>query len=439
MFKYLRAGIAKFFRFNIDDPISFKYFINGNRSKSGVSVTEEKSLGLSIVYACVNNIASTLAGLPFNVMENQADGSKQVATSHDQYFLLKSRPHQFYTKYMFLKTLLAYALLWGNGYARIIRNGQGRPVGYELRHPKYMVTKLIEVSPGVVEKWHKDTRLGGEMIPDKDMVHIMALSLDGIEGISPIQAFREGIGLGLANQQYAANFYGKGTNVGGVIKLPGRLDSQEQIERLRESFRDKYAGMNNTHEVMVLEEGADFQSLGMPPADADVVNGAHFNIEQAARIYNMPPPFVGHLIKSSFNNIQELKITLVEGAYMPWVVAVEQEFNYKAFREAERGRFFTRIELKGLLRGDIKSRTELYRVLLDRGVFTINDVLQLEDMNKTPDGDRRMVPINMVPLDRIDDYLESILNNNGNNNNTITNGQGIKDLLPAAIAGNGHG
>ena len=72
--------------------------------------------------------------------------------------------------------------------------------------------------------------------------------------------------------------------------------------------------------------------------------------------------------------------------------------NIAFFDDRERREHFVKFELKGLLRGDLKARTEFYNAMLDRGVFNADMVLDLEDMNPQPEGIGQiyMIPLNMV-------------------------------------------
>ena len=86
------------------------------------------------------------------------------------------------------------------------------------------------------------------------------------------------------------------------------------------------------------------------------------------------------------------------GVHQGGFVEVEQAMDIAFFDEEERPDHFVKFELKGLLRGDLKARTEFYNAMLDRGVFNADMVLDLEDMNPQPEGVGQvfMVPLNMV-------------------------------------------
>jgi phage portal protein BeeE len=83
---------------------------------------------------------------------------------------------------------------------------------------------------------------------------------------------------------------------------------------------------------------------------------------------------------------------------MPWVTRLEQEVDFKLFKNNTSS--YNKINMSSLLRGDQKSRQEFYKTMLDRGVYSINTVLDYEDMNPIDGelGDLRIVQANMVNI-----------------------------------------
>lgn len=372
-----------------------------NYGNGSITVSEESSLSFSAVWACVDAISSDLAMLPINIYE-RTDTGKRIAFDHLQFNLLKNEPHPLYTSFQFRKTLLAFALLWGNGYARIIRNESTMEViAYRLRHYWNVSSFIVDDEP-----WYKD-HLTGDVIPGRDMIHLRGLSTDadGCKGKSPIQVHRETIGGGLAGSKFKNKFYQNGAHVSGVIQHPQKM-SQPAHDRLSTSFSHNYSGMDNIGKVPILEEGAEFKNIGMPLKDAQFVEGQKLSGTEVARIYRVPPHKIADLEKATFSNIEQQSIEYVLQALMPWANNLEQELNRKIFKENEKGRFYTKIELNGLLRGDNQSRAEFYNVMLTNGVFNRDDVRSLEDMNPIPGGDIHLVPLNMIPLSKVLTYYD---------------------------------
>ena len=74
--------------------------------------------------------------------------------------------------------------------------------------------------------------------------------------------------------------------------------------------------------------------------------------------------------------------------------------NKTLLREDERGKIFTKFNIEGLLRGDVKQRRDYYDKLFKIGVLSQNDIRILEDMNVFPEGNDHYILGNMVKLEK---------------------------------------
>ncbi len=68
--------------------------------------------------------------------------------------------------------------------------------------------------------------------------------------------------------------------------------------------------------------------------------------------------------------------------------------------------------VEGLLRANAKDRSDFYKVMVGSTIMTPNEVRALENMNpsKDPLADDLFIMVNMMPLSKLDSYLE---NNSG--------------------------
>jgi phage portal protein BeeE len=84
------------------------------------------------------------------------------------------------------------------------------------------------------------------------------------------------------------------------------------------------------------------------------------------------------------------------------LIRFEGNYNIQllTLRQGKEG-FYFKHSVEGLLRGDAESRAAFYQVMLDRGVFSINEVRELEDKNPVKGGDVHLVPLNMTTLENI--------------------------------------
>jgi HK97 family phage portal protein len=381
--------------------------LSANGLDLSVGISEETALAVSAVYASVDRISSSLASVPFNLYERQSNGDRRLAREHDQFRLVHTAPSQMYTSFAFRKTLMSYALLYGNGYAMLKRDPvTQRPVEYQLLHP-CKVLKIEEVDRELYY-FVEGQKLP---IPFYDMIHIAAMGSDGYTGKSPIRVHAETIGAAKSRNTYSASTMKNGGFLSGIIKYANAL-KPEQKEAIREGFQQKHAGSGNAGSTMILDYGMEYQPLTMSAADVQLIETMKFTVEDIARIYGIPPHMIGHLERSTNNNIEHQAIEYVQYCLMPWAIMMEQAFDSRVFRvsEKESGQYYTKLELNALMRGDVTARKEFYRMMLDRGVFSINEVRRFEDMNDTAGGDIRLVQANMIPLNLIENQYKETEN-----------------------------
>ena len=371
-------------------PYSFFFGI----SSSGKSVNEKTALQTTAVYACVRILAETIASLPLHTYR-YSTGGKEKAMNHPLYYLLHSEPNPEMTSFVFRETLMGHLLLWGNAYAQIIRDGRGRVVGlYPLLPNKMLVNRNDQ---GILYyQYEKDGQTF--LLRNYEVLHIPGLGFDGLIGYSPIAMAKNAIGMALATEEYGAKFFANGASPGGVLEHPGVV---KDPARIRESWNSVYQGSGNAHRVAVLEEGMKFQSIGIPPEQAQFLETRKFQINEIARIFRIPPHMIGDLEKSSFSNIEQQSLEFVMYTLDPWVVRWEQAIQRALFSETEKRQYFAKFNVDGLLRGDYQSRMNGYAVGRQNGWLSSNDIRELENLNRIPaelGGDLYLINGNMTKL-----------------------------------------
>ena len=358
------------------------------RTTSGKPVNERTAMQTTAVYACVRILAEAVASLPLHVYEYQDDGGKKLVHDHPLYYLLHDEPNPEMTSFVFRETLMSHLLIWGNAYAQIIRDGAGRVLGlYPLLPDKmdvqrddrgniyYVYSRNSDENP--MFKEYGDIRLKAE-----EVLHIPGLGFDGLIGYSPIAMAKNAVGMTLACEEYGASFFANGANPGGVLEHPGVLKDPSKV---RESWNSVYRGVNNAHKIAVLEEGMKYQQIGIPPEEAQFLETRKFQINEIARLYRIPPHMIGDLDKSSFSNIEQQSLEFVKYTLDPWVIRWEQSLQRSLLLPGEKGKYFIKLNVDGLLRGDYQSRMNGYAVGRQNGWFSANDIREMENMNPIPD------------------------------------------------------
>ena len=381
------------------------------RSTSGKNVNERTAMQTTAVYSCVRILSEAIASLPVHVYRYTETGKERVY-DHPLYYLLHDEPNPEMTSFVFRETLMSHLLIWGNAYAQIIRDGSGRVLGlYPLLPDKmevdrdengrlyYIYTRNSDENPNFEE-------YGRVYLPQEDVLHIPGLGFDGLVGYSPIAMAKNAVGMTMACEEYGASFFENGATPGGVLEHPGVLKDPAKV---RESWHSVYGGSRNAGKVAVLEEGMKYQQIGIPPEEAQFLETRKFQINEIARMYRIPPHMIGDLDKSSFSNIEQQSLEFVKYTLDPWVIRWEQSLQKSLFLPQEKKRYFVKLNVDGLLRGDYQSRMNGYAVGVQNGFMSPNDVRRLENMDLIPDelgGNRYLCNGNMIDLARAGDWSE---------------------------------
>jgi HK97 family phage portal protein len=391
-------------------------FLFGQPSSSGQIVNERTAMQSVAVFACVRILSESVAGLPLHIFHNLPDGGRERTQDHPLFRILHDEPNSEMSSFVFRETLMGHLLLWGNAFAQIVRNGRGQVVALYPLLPSKM-----EVGRGnggqLIYRYYRDSdecaqhhTTGYVTLRQEDVLHIPALGYDGLIGFSPISMARNAIGMSLAAEDYGARFYANSANPSGVLEHPGVL---RDPDKLRQSWHEQFSGAGQ-HRIAVLEEGLQFKAMSIHPADAQFLETRRFQLNEIARLFRIPPSMIGDLERATYSNAEQMSLDFVKFTINPWVARLEQAFQQCLLLPSEKGEYFIRFNLDGLLRGDYKTRMEGYSIGIQNGIFSVNDVRSLEEMNPLPDeegGNLHVLNGNMIKL--ID---ASLAYNRGQNN-----------------------
>lgn len=369
-------------------------------SKSGQTVNETTARSVSTFHACVKAISEDLAKLPLQLFERTDERSKEKAINHPLYATLHGDPNPWQTHFQWVEMMVAHALYRGNAFSEIVR--ANRRINLVPRHP--MRIQVIEHDDGSADYVY--TQKAGEkprLIPGENMWHLPAYSDQGRVGESVIQHMKESLGLALSMESFAANFQKNQLTAAHVMSMPGSL-SKEQENRLQQSMA-VYRGADEAGKTMFLENDLKPVRLGITLEEAQFIESRNMQAVDIARFFRMPPHKIQLVVGAVGGASDEHRaIEYVQDTLMPWAVRFEQACDRDLIKQ--RNRFFTKIVLAGLMRGDSKSRSEFYRSGITAGYMTRNQARELEDWNPLDGLDEPLEPLNMASAGDTDETEE---------------------------------
>jgi len=349
--------------------------LEGRETSSGVNITESVALGIPAVYACIRVLSEAIASLPLIVYERFPDGDKERARDFSLYKLLHDAPNPLMTSFELRELLVGHLCLRGNAYCYIERD-QGEIVALWPLHPDKVT---VEVSGR--ELVYKHSNDGVEKIfPMSDILHIRGLSSDGIVGYSPLSLLKDTFGHCKAVSEYSSSYFKNDASPGGLLVSPNSLNAQS-MSNLRKAWEQGHSGKNR-HKVAILDSGLEWKSIGISPQDSQLIESQKFSVVEIARVFRVPLNLIMDYERSTYSNVTEQNRSFLTHTLQPWLTRIEQSISKTLLTESEKSKYIVEHLTQGFLRADTKTRYESYKIAVDAGFLTIDEVRQLENLNK---------------------------------------------------------
>lgn len=362
--------------------------------EAGVPVTASTVRGLPAAWYSINKIAGHVGSLPINLYNREEDEDARIAREHPAYWLVKHRPNDLTTAGVWRETMQHHVLLHGNGRSAILRNGRGEPQELVLLQPREwsIVVQLPQVIEGVrvpQRKWHVRADDPQTKIDDRDCLHIMGLSDDGMSGLSVVDAAKQSLGLAIAQQWRAVRSERNGAKVKFLLKAPpGVFRKEGEAQEFIDKFNKTHGGPENTDRVGLLREGIEAQTIAQTNQESQAIEGRTFSRQDIGLLF-MVEQMLGDDSSVSYNSLEMKNQAYLTNCLMRWLVRWQEECAAKLLTTAERNseQWYFRFVTQALLRGTTKERFDVYNIGRQIGVFSPNEVRELEDMNEREDAD----------------------------------------------------
>ena len=367
--------------------VGFPDFIRGGTNFAGASLNRRTVMRNASVKRCVTLLSNCIGMLPLHLLRNAPGGKKEKATSHPLYGLLSTQPNSWQDSFQFRRLMQRRALIDGDAYALIIRS-------------RGVITSLVPICPTKVKVEQRDdwsviykvsNKAGGERtVKAEDMFHLYGDSDDGVSGVALVDEAADVLGLSLQADKAAAKLFRVGALIRDVLSKEGKL-SPEAIARLKGQLSEEFSGADNASKTLVLEEGLKYESVQSNAKDSQHLETRRHQIEEVARIFGVPRPFLMMDDTSWGSGIEQLGIYFVQYGLNPWFVAWEKAIGRALLsNEDRRSGLYAKFNERALLRGTMKDQAEYLSKLMGSGgspqIAEQNEARDWLDLPEHPDG-----------------------------------------------------
>jgi len=352
---------------------------------SGVRVNGETVLGSAGVWRAINLISQSVARLPIVVYKRTKDGGRERATAHRAYHLLRHRPAEYLTPYQWVMTMQGQALLHGNSYSYIFRDELATPTDVMIldsqeTYPARENGRLIYVS-------HIDGE-DRKLLPE-NVIHIKGLGASGDAGYSVVNVLKNALGYDLSLLKFGNKFFSHGSAINVVVQHPGHFRDEEAIKRFRQSWGTMHQGLENSHKVAILENGATINKLGLTCDESQFSQSMEMSVKQLANIFGIPASYLGADINTSYKSLEAENKQFLNHSLGGILCNWEQELQAKLLTEVQKKRdsHYIEFERLALERADKKTEIDVITQQYTTGLLSLNECRALLNMPSVDGGD----------------------------------------------------
>lgn len=347
---------------------------------SGETIAPSSALQVADVFACVRVLADSAASVPLIPYRRLETG--RVRLTGGRLAALLDQPAPATSQANLVAQCMAHLTLHGNAFLGKFRDALGRVDQLALLAPDRVQVELVAGEPRYTV-WSPE---GERSVHGRDdIVHIRALSTDGLVGLSPIKQCKLAVSLASGLGEFAEAFTRNGARPSGIIKLPAgsRADA---VQQLSAQAQERHGGARNAHRIAVVTGDIEWTALAGTADDMQFVEQRKLSTAEIARIFRVPPWMVGASSGDSmtYSNTEQQALAFVMHSLRPWLVVIEQALSADA--DLCPGNVYCEFLLDALLRADSKTRAEIYEKALNpvTGWLNRDEVRHLENLDPEP-------------------------------------------------------
>jgi HK97 family phage portal protein len=354
-------------------------------TSAGSLVSSDSAVGLPAVMAAIRLLAETTGMTPMKIYKGDPP-DREKARDTWQWYRLHDQPSDNVSAFTFFQDIESSIEGYGNAYVWKAKAGL-------IRDEEDI--QLIVLDPTWVsvrrENGRKKFKIGNDpkLYDSKTVLHIRGWSphAGADEAPSPITLEREAIGGALALQEYEGRFFQNNANPGGVIEVPGTI-TQEKAQLMVDYFVDRHSGLQNAHKPAVLYNGAQWKATGLSQEDAQFIESKNHTIEDIARIFRISAiGMLGAQLGAAANTASDDFERFLKVDLAPRLRRIEMAFRMDLDLFGTGSELFCEFDANAILRPDIKTRYDAYRLARQGGWLTPNEIRENENLPPHELGD----------------------------------------------------
>ncbi|MEI4283401.1 phage portal protein [Tetragenococcus halophilus] len=349
----------------------------------------------SDIFTAVSIIASDVASSPLQIIKNGLPQKDNQLTE-----LINSQPNEVMDGWHLKFALAVNMLLNGNSFAEIQRKGNKIQAIELLPNSSVTVTQTDngELRYNVGEKKRR--------VKPEDILHFKFFTQDGLTGLSPLYALRDEMKIQKTGNKMISNFFSRGVNGNGILKVNKADLDNEAKKNIREKFEEANGADNgdNTLRTIILDESMDYKNLEINTDVLKLANSHDWTSRQIAAAFRIPVERLG--VENTHSNTSQSNLIYVKETLIHYFNCFTSELNRKLETNF-------RFNVDRMLESDPDTKVKNILNQVQGSLITINEGRSRVGLPPVEGGDRMLASLNYTYLDTLEEYQRKENTDNG--------------------------
>ena len=351
-----------------------------------VTISTDAVLAQTTVFSCVTLIASDIAKLGIDLVEEDENGICQPVTVAAFSPVLR-KPNHFQTRQQFIESWEASKLARGNTYVLKQRDNRKIVTAMYVLNPdlcRPLVAPDGSVYYALQEDWLAGITSGGlPAVPASEIIHDRFNCLfHPLVGLSPIFACGLAATQALRIQNNSVKFFERMSQPGGVLTGPGEID-EDTAARVKKYWEENFTG-NNAGRIAVLGDDLKYTPMSVNAVDAQLVEQLQMSAEQICATYHVPSYMVGAGQPPSYDNVEALMQHYFSQCLQAHIEGLESCLEEGLGLD---GNYEIEVDTDDLLRMDKKTQSEVLGSTVKNSIRAVNEARKKLNLPPVVGGD----------------------------------------------------
>jgi HK97 family phage portal protein len=368
-----------------------------------VVVNTDTVLTYSAVFSVISLITGDIGKLLMRLVIKDKVTGIWEETDNRAFSPVLRKPNRYQTRNQFFANWVESKLISGNAYV------------FKARDQRNVVTQLYVLAPGLVTvlvapdgavfyELRSDTLAGipdqSVTVPASEIIHDRWNTIyHPLVGTSPIHACGLAATQGLRIQENSAQFFGKGSNPGGIIAVPESINADKARE-MKQLWDETYgAGKPTAGTVAVLSGGMTYIPMTINASDAQLLEQLKWTAETVCSTFHVPAHMIGIGQPPTYNNIEALNQQYYSQCLQRLIEDIEELMDDGLGLGPRFGNAYgTEFDLEGLLRMDSATQMKVASDGVRAGILKPDEGRAKFDLMPVPGGDTPYMQEQQWPL-----------------------------------------